>query len=398
MECKRKVGYDVVPLEPIYLNSAVLLAMLYLTSRFAYKVITALVVAFLLGVVLVCIARELFLEEPERVSTGTAESPRDARESSRRRSLLLFGHDRSGTTLLSKMFDSDSRVFGMYEPFWTTHWDMARPTFDEKVRLARDVLTGFLSCNFSASENGVDFLRTFRFRLNDGRSESRALTAKHFRNGTDECMDLSLHPNYTDWVCQNRYKYSVVKIATPRIPDTRIAGILPRLFEENPHTDIKAVHIVRDPRGNVHSRIKLEWFRDHPDPRFENSVKQLCDEIMPNVQHLNSLLSKYGERIMIIRYKEIADDPVGIAKRLYKFAGFEISDEVLDWVKRGTTPSKKTLERELEHPYSHVRNATGNAERWRKDSPIERVRVIERVCEPLMRILGLEKMETLERN
>jgi len=39
-----------------------------------------------------------------------------------------------------------------------------------------------------------------------------------------------------------------------------------------------------------------------------------------------------------------------------------------------------------------VRNATANVEKWRKESPIERIRIIEKECSELFDLLGLERL------
>ena len=54
---------------------------------------------------------------PTRRSTDPTRRPA-------RRSLLIFGHDRSGTTFISAMFAKDPKIFMVYEPLWITQrWD-----------------------------------------------------------------------------------------------------------------------------------------------------------------------------------------------------------------------------------------------------------------------------------
>ncbi|EDO40592.1 predicted protein [Nematostella vectensis] len=319
----------------------------------------------------------------------------------KRKSLLIFGHDRSGTTFLSRMFNADPKIFNVYEPLWVTQHSF-KPSAGAREIL--DVLKGLLGCKFSTTPSGITFLANisewWSIRVN-----SNAMMSRHFcsiRDGKGEnCLDMSRDSKRTDRVCREEYKHSVTKIATARTPQHKIATLLPRLLDENPDVDIRVLHVVRDPRGNVHSRLKLKWFPDHPHPRFDGMVKEICDDIVENMKYVKKQKEMDAQevkrnRFMTVTYREIAGSPLETARKIYDFAGFQMDDALAQWIKKSTKPSKETLRKELEQPYSHVRNATGNADRWQKESPVGRVRAIERICQPLMRLLGLKRMETHE--
>ena len=94
----------------------------------------------------------------------------------------------------------------------------------------------------------------------------------------------------------------------------------------------------------------------------------------------------------MVRYKDIASSPVKTAQEIYKFAGFEMPESLIHWIVQTTNPSKEALLQESKKAFSSVRNATANVEKWRKEAPIERTRIIERECSELFDILGLDRL------
>ena len=92
-------------------------------------------------------------------SGSTFETQTQSSDSSKRkRSLLIFGADRSGTTFLSRMFSEDPNVLMIYEPLWVTkRWRKAQPSEDWS-RSELEVINGILSCNFADFPMATKFL------------------------------------------------------------------------------------------------------------------------------------------------------------------------------------------------------------------------------------------------
>ena len=185
------------------------------------------------------------------------------------------------------------------------------------------------------------------------------------------------------------YKHSVTKVAQVRVPDKKLSSIVPQVFLDNPDTDVKVIQILRDPRGNMNSRIELGWMPKHTSPAFVRQVRYPCEETTENVKYGRSLPEKYQDRYMEVYYRDIAKYPVQTAMRIYSFAGFQISEDVIKWIVYNTSPSEEALAKESGKYYSSVRNSTANVEKWRS-APAEQNRIIERECKELMQLLGIE--------
>lgn len=328
--------------------------------------------------------------------------------SGKRKSLLIFGDDRSGTTFVTKMFAADPQMFTVYEPLWVTkqwfkEYGISPSIVQERVVL--DVVNALLSCEFIRSNAGKAFLDYTRINwVGRGVFDKNIFRTSAFlrksRKGMAYFPSLVDHPEFAEAVCLKKFNHSVVKVGQVRVPDESIAVFLPRLFRENPDTDIRVIQIVRDPRGSINSRIRSGWISDFTYTGFPRTVKGMCDKIQKNLQFTRGLEDEWvKDRYMEIAYQEIATRPISTAKKIYKFAGFEMPESLIGWIVESTSPDKDQLHEAMNNPYSHIRDSSNNHLKWRKESPIKRVRVIEENCSELLGLLGLDpvadEMETV---
>lgn len=316
----------------------------------------------------------------------------------RRKSLLIFGDDRSGTTFVTKMFAADPQMFTVYEPLWVTkQWFKefgTDPYYQERV--VRDVVNALLSCKFTQSQAGKDFLGHTRTAwVGSGVFEKNVFKTSAFSNktksGKSYYPSLSKHPKFAEDACLNKFNHSVVKVGQVRVPGGSISVFIPRVFRDNPETDIRVIHIVRDPRGSINSRIRSGWMSDFTYTGFPSSARKICYEILANIKFGRALKSEWlKERYLEVTYREITTMPITTAKKIYNFAGFRMPDSLMDWIVSSTNPDEKQLQQAIQDQFSHVRDSSKNYFKWRKESPIKRVRVIEQQCKGLLDSLGLE--------
>ena len=321
-----------------------------------------------------------------------------------RRSLLIFGQDRTGTTFISTMFAKDPQTFTVYEPLWITkRWRSPEDRFNCS-HCELDVVSSIISCNFSRSRASKKFL-TFVHKLWTGALPVNIFKTKKFcnieveSNKKENCSQLLRNAAFVDNVCKEKFKHSVVKVSPVRLPQGELANLVPQVILENQDIDVRILHLVRDPRGNINSRININWMKDYPSPSLATTTRELCNSTWRNLKHAEKTLKQLNltHRYKLVLYKQIAEDPLGTAKDIYRFAGFEMPLEVEKWITETTEPSKDKLEEALKNPYSTVRKASGNADKWQNDEFFERNRVIEKECKTLMDLLGLKEVPEPER-
>lgn len=311
----------------------------------------------------------------------------------KRRSLLIYGADRSGTTFTTKMFAEDPQLFTVCEPLWITSlWNREYPTeVSHWKRNVVDVLRGILGCKFADSQAGTKFL-SYTDRQWSGAFVKNPFKSAAFCNGT--CKGFSKNPEYVDEVCLSKFKHSVTKIGEPRVPDNLLSAVVPQVLEENPETDVRVIQLVRDPRGSFNSRIKLGWMEEYHHWDFPNTVRYQCSKLAQNIKFGRNLPFKWRVKYLEVHYQDLAKHPIETANSMYEFAGFQMSPKILDWVRKNTSPSKEELLKEKEDIYSSVRNSSAIADYWTQEAPINRTRIIEENCKEAFDLLKLETMIT----
>lgn len=298
-----------------------------------------------------------------------------------RKGLLIIGQGRSGTSFLSRMFASGERIFEVYEPL--RHRKL---TNVEKI----EVLKAFLSCNFASSPLWrKDYFPPFWYLKQKYYfvTPSQDLACLKYRGGTTRCFRAEqLFIKFLD-KCRYSYESTVVKELTDRLPNTSLSSLIPEIIDRTIGTDIRLLHVVRDPRGSINSRIKLKWMPDYEHPQFQKKVQTYCDEIIQNIEFGLQLNESLQQRYKLIFYKDLATRPVESAREVFKFAGLKLSEKTLNWIENRTSPSKMDSRKQFKNPYSLVRDSKSNIEKWRMESPPERTLIIERICKPLIKLI-----------
>ena len=75
---------------------------------------------------------------------------------------------------------------------------------------------------------------------------------------------------------KQKYDSTVVKEVSERLPDGRLLSLLPLISDLAMDADIRILHVVRDPRASINSRIKLKWFPEFNNSNFEEKVRNFC--------------------------------------------------------------------------------------------------------------------------
>ncbi|XP_022805483.1 uncharacterized protein LOC111342655, partial [Stylophora pistillata] len=131
----------------------------------------------------------------------------------------------------------------------------------------------------------------------------------------------------------------------PRTPNGLISSFLPKLFLENPDTDIRVIQLIRDPRASLRSRIKLKWMVDWKHSSFPNVVRKICSNLATNIKFGRNL-GKWQDKYLEVHYHDLAGKPLETTRAMYEFAEFIMPDSVADWVVRNTSPTKEELMKE----------------------------------------------------
>ena len=190
-----------------------------------------------------------------------------------------------------------------------------------------DLPSALLTCKFSHTVAGTRFLAYTKKKWANGLFHNPFVVPPfcNTANATD-CPFLSAKS--AKEICATQFKHSVSKVALVRVPRHRLSSLIPQIFEGNPETDIKVVHLVRDPRGSLNSKINSRWIPDYTSNVFPKLVRNSCKDITSNVRFGRSLVGWQKHRYELVRYKDLAGAPLKTAQELYDFACFEMPESL----------------------------------------------------------------------
>ena len=290
----------------------------------------------------------------------------------RRKNLIVLSAGRGGSSLLGSLFDNNPHIMYWFEPLSTIMKQIPMERQPAKYKeTTSNVIDSFFQCSFDKIDNTI----------------LSALSRSIFRKKSKALSKVQL-PQFSSQRLSNAcksYDHTVIKILSARVPNTTILT-LEKLFQEQNQYDAKLVHLVRDPRGVVYSRVKLGWMKKNfNSPEFRKSVQSVFDPILQNIRlGLFSCPSWLRDRFKVVRYEDLVANMVNVTRDLYNFAGLGWSSNVDKWI--------STLANNSKHgrTYSLLRNASISMNSWRH-APKPLIEAVEDVCADLMDLLGYEK-------
>ncbi|KAL9982296.1 hypothetical protein ACROYT_G004323 [Oculina patagonica] len=334
-------------------------------------------------------------ETTSKMQISESSGTKHPQKSAPRTNLIILSPGRGGSSFLGELFDSNPQIMYWFEPLRVVKQKLFKVDLlqegKEQIHYKNtcvNIIDSFFKCNF----NNITNATLSKFSRDFSRRKSKALTNGYLcPNG--RCLPFS---NALLSKACNSYKHTVIKILHSRVPNKTIQS-LQELFQQQDRYDVKLIHLVRDPRAVIYSRVyAVKWIkRSYLDQDFRFNVHQICDPIEQNIR-MGLLYPPpwLRNRFKVIRYEDLAVNTANIAQELYGFAGFDWSASVDKWISAHNRPPNNPKERRA---YSLYRNASHVIDKW-KNAPKELIKVVEDICGDLMNMLGYEKWITKNSN
>lgn len=304
--------------------------------------------------------------------------------SNKRQVLFIAAHGRSGSTFLADIFNQHPRVFYVFEPLHGLIANQGKG-YDQ---YALNFLHRISQCDFSAGNATRDFGLFFRFY-------SRTLSSPPFcKYGP---TDPRWHSKYCIPIkqddlensCRKQHDTVVYKLILDRIPGRSIESLFGVC--ERAGLTCKVIHLIRDIRPVVMSSKKVAFFREingKTKPSLRQYVYSHCEVTESNLQFAKTLHPSLRDRHMIVRYEDLAVQPLKFLDYLYNFAGLQVSERIRQWLVNTTQPSDNILKEQAQNPVSVVRNSFEILNKWRLVADTCDVNIIERYCRDVMKSMG----------
>ena len=310
--------------------------------------------------------------------------------------LIIIAYHRSGSSFLGEMFNRDPEAFYLFEPIHTIDAFLdARRRFPVLYdTLIRNLLDTIFKCDFSKNPFFVNTLTSSPFRL-----KSQALTSHGLCDPRVNSGKMHLCQRINDTVltklCSSR-PLRVIK--TIRMARWKNLDFL----VDSSHTSFKAIHLVRDPRGIIASRVS--WLLERIS-RDENSTspekmavrfavqryvrilsENLCKQMANDINDWTKRV-KLGRAYAMVRYEDASKQPLTIYKQISKFAGVAQAASVIGWLESNTKSSDLNY-------YSTTRNSSAVPHMWRRSLTLRLVNEIQKNCAQVMGILGYKMVHS----
>ena len=292
---------------------------------------------------------------------------------SKTKHVLIYTRYRSGSSFVGELFNSHPNVFYIFEFIKFLRKNNANRSVYRNSLLVESCLDDVTSCKFSAHTDDMPAENS----VIDTSWRDRALCSK--LDNYDSCSGLATRS--LECFCAH-HQYKVTK----EISMTSLQVIHNILESER----WKVIHLVRDPRGIISSRIKIQEIM-HPEMNYKYisgslgakyvaEAKQYCQEVVEDKQYHSEHQLLIGQSYKRVRYEDLAQDPDGEARELYRFVGIPFHNDVSEWISKSTVKDTSWTF----SSYDTTRNSISTAVGWLKHLPMGFIQRIQYVCHDML--------------
>ncbi|XP_076841240.1 carbohydrate sulfotransferase 1 isoform X2 [Brachyhypopomus gauderio] len=327
--------------------------------------------------------------------------------------ILLFSQTRTGSSFTGQLFNQHPEIFYMFEPLYHIQKifsDGSSPKQQARDRALlgayRDLLLNLYTCDLSFLEDYIqpepkNHMTASFFR----RSSSHALCSPPVCLGASEKEDRpeevwcnrkcrTLNLTLASLACQSRSHVAIKTVRFPLVKDLRT-------LIEDPRLDLKIVHLVRDPRAVLASRMATFsdqyrswkiWNATNHQPRHMDLslINKMCKDmdhsVLTGLQNPDWLRGRY----LLLRYEDLALNPEDKTKEIYKFLGLDLDPRVLTWIAQNTNSTNK-----WNYKFSTSRDSRTTLQRWRLQLSFDIVRSMQSLCSTSFALLGYRKVQSM---
>lgn len=330
--------------------------------------------------------------------------------------VLLSAYMNSGSRFTGRLLGFRADSFYFYEPLWRfSTWDYYRPpnvccssTSGGCRNVTTEEVNRYLPFTGALKEETVieGFLESAEPRdlLLYVLSSVFSCQLTKIRNVVQERVHDHISYSGPSWdsyrQCSQKLKGKTKCLrglqAVCRNKTTRVAkvirltvGAMEPLLEAIPR--LKIVHLVRDPRAIIHSRL---FSRGYPvyGYRQNNSLERnLCAKMLRDIQDFVQLKKKFPNRLVILYYEDLLSNLHVRLKHLYKYLNVTYKKSEIDQlasIQVNLSPPEKPF-----RAISADRKAD-NAFWWRKHMTWTDMERVDNACNKVYQVLGYKMFET----
>uniref|UniRef100_A0A8C8VNB4 Sulfotransferase n=1 Tax=Pelusios castaneus TaxID=367368 RepID=A0A8C8VNB4_9SAUR len=327
---------------------------------------------------------------------SSSNSPQEEKPS--RVHILILSSWRSGSSFTGQLFSQHPDVFYLMEPAWHVWTAMSQSSAKVLQMAVRDLVRSVFLCDMTVFDAYMSSQRNksdlFQWEASRALCSPPACDLFQRTNIISKTVCKTLCGKYpfskVEEACRS---YSHIVLKEVRFFDLTV--LYPLLTD--PSLKLKIIHLVRDPRAVFHSREKTvsELQRDsnivvgpqknHGEMGSYNVMQEICkSHIRIYTEGSQAHPSFLKDRYMLVRYEDIAKEPLTKAAQLYKFAKLHFTPELQLWVHNithGMGLGTQSFD-------ISARDAVNVSQAWRKTLPFQKIAKLQTMCKDAMNLLG----------
>ncbi|CAH1782232.1 unnamed protein product [Owenia fusiformis] len=231
--------------------------------------------------------------------------------------VIVLTYQGCGSSYLVDILNRNPDVFYMYEPFRLMK-DKGMP-FPRPIEADRDILQKEVQMYEQLNRCELDRLPIGSNLMEDemvveyNRPMERYSSCLKLKKPVDYCIQEAVD------ICTNR------KVKMTKVVRGTMEGIGAFLEKQTTTKNIKIIHLLRDPRGEINSRMHTKWagYKHLSFKKKRIFVRDMCDRMSKDVLIRQKLEKLYPGVFMNITHEEYSSHPK-LFYEIFKFIGLKL--------------------------------------------------------------------------
>lgn len=326
-----------------------------------------------------------------------------------KRIVLIMAYMRTGSTLTASVLQEYPGTFYAFEPVRSVHSTFKKSTAQNQTYTTFNYIHGVRRNYKLSEENEVKLQEINSWLTCDLESLSLQSLTDNFHKYYTKIMRSFYYCSRNPILSQKRpeQRFRAVKIQPQlrryydmskridaciksaidrcqRAPLLALKFIRLRMEEVLPllpmYPNMKIIHLVRDPRGILNSRLKVGAISRKA---YQGHVNAHCTELNDDLKNSKKILETYKDRLKIVQYEDMAEHPRETARALAEFSGVQFLKPMQDYLQRQTHSSRDSCQY-----CTQRKNSSATAYKWRKQLDPEYATYIFEACKSSNEVLG----------
>ncbi|XP_060566735.1 carbohydrate sulfotransferase 1-like isoform X2 [Ruditapes philippinarum] len=330
--------------------------------------------------------------------------------------IIIIAYMRTGSTLTASLLQEHPNTFYVFEPIRSVntkfkeakkknltstllhyvHGIERNYTFSKKSQVMLDEINSWLTCkldSISKESLGDDFHRHYTKIMKLFYYCSHGVMAS-LSTSKKLAMHSRLHPRLRQYYEKTKSMDSCLRraIDSCQKSTTRLLKLIRLRMKEIEkilplYPNMKVIHLVRDPRGIINSRVKVHALKPSI---YEENINELCDALKEDLKYSKRILQHYPDRLKVVHYEDMAEHPMETAKSLIDFAGLQFTKHMQDFLLKQTHSARDSC------PYcTQRRDSNATAHKWRTQLDLKNASYIYDKCRYSSGVLGYLPLSTV---